>query len=307
MFGRLKGYYPKEDTETRSMYRSVYCGACYALYSEIGLKGRFLLSYENAAAFALASALIESEPSSTNLRCPLAGFGKKERYVFDFDWVPYIVDLNLYFLWLKSIDDKNDEKGYKRLCASILNRTLKSEIENVKSRLKESGFPVDDAHQAVLERNKMDFSYLDESLAISGHLFGMVGSYVAELFKRDDQKHLLSSAGAVLGKCLDLIDMIEDIRDDITHNRFNPIVEIYSNGNMDHNEILHKAENDIVYLARELCCDLAIHLDSMHVKRNLELIRGIFGRSIERCFMEAFSKSAKCNQKCELRRSTPDG
>jgi hypothetical protein len=268
MFGRLRGYFKKTDSESLDLYRKAYCGACYALDSRFGPKGRLILSYELVAAFALINSLTDSEVSEVSNTCPLRGFGKRDRFVFDNPPVNDLLDLYLYITYLKASDDESDEKGLRRILASIFKSAIRKEIAGIESKLIENGFPVADAKELVAQRNHVKISWLDESLNQSSELIGHFAAYMADRFGFESCKSEIVSLGHNLGRCIDLIDMIEDLHSDLKNHRFNPIVEIYSDNSRDSKKLLQLADSDLRYLASELACDLAISLDSLPLRRN---------------------------------------
>lgn len=297
MFGRLRGYFKKNDSESYDLYRKTYCGACYALDRRFGPKGRLLLSYELVAAFALIGSLTYSEFVLVSNSCPLRGFGKRDRFDFNNPSVNDLLDLYLFIIYLKASDDESDEKGLRRILASIFKSAIRKEIIGIESKLIENGFPVENAKELVAQRNQVKISWLDESLNQSSELIGFFAAYVADRFGFESCKPEIVSLGHNLGRCIDLIDMIEDLHSDLKNHRFNPIAEIYLDNSRDSRKLLQLADRDLRYLASELSCDLAISLDNLPLRRNNELVRGIFGRSIE----FRFSKLLKLEKSCECK------
>jgi hypothetical protein len=295
MFGRLRGYFKKTDRESHDLYRKTYCGACYALDRRFGPKGRLLLSYELVAAFALIGSLMDSEFGLVSNSCPLRGFGKRDRFVFDNSSVNDLLDL--YIIYLKASDDESDEKGLRRILASIFKSAIKKEINGIEKKLIENGFPVTNAKELVTQRNHVKINWLDESLNQSSELIGFFAAYIADRFGFENCKSEIVSLGHNLGRCIDLIDMIEDLHSDLKHHRFNPIVELYRDNSHDSKKLLQIADNDLKYLASELSCDLAISLDNLPLRQNSELVRGIFGRSIEFRFRKILHIEEQCECK----------
>ncbi|MFH1516076.1 MAG: DUF5685 family protein [bacterium] len=295
MFGRLRGYFHKCDKETLNQYRSVYCGSCYALADKIGTKGRMILSYEFTASVALVMSLRDEEMRETVLRCPLKGIKSRNRIVLEQSWIDDLVKLKMFLMYLKAKDEEDDERGLRRYAAGMFQRIYKFDFDDVKLRLNEVGFDVEHASELVSERNAKKYSWLDESLEISSELFGEIGKAIAGISGKKDYSEDLISLGNSLGRCIDLIDMIEDLSGDLRRNQYNPIVDIYSNGSRNKKAIMQRASEDINYLSDELKCDLSISLNNLKLRRNDELIRGIFGRSIEFAFARALGyKKQEC-------------
>jgi hypothetical protein len=296
MFGRLKGYYLKNDSESRSTYRSIYCGTCLALHDHLGAKGRLLLTYEIVAAFSMLTSLLDENPQSTRLNCPLSGFGARDRHIFNQEWVRNLLDFYLLIIRLKALDDIDDESQSRRLLSKVFMKSFQKEISKAIERISATGLSIENMEILVRSRNSADFKYLDESLETSALLFGQIGQNIVQIAGFQNLSDDFSRLGSTLGRCLDLIDMIEDLPGDIRKNRFNPLKVLYSeNGKSDSRHILDNAHNDITYLAGELSCDLAIDLKAIPFKRNENLIKGIFGRSIEKGFADALNlKKQSC-------------
>jgi hypothetical protein len=290
MFGRLRGYFHKNDSDSLWLYQSVYCGACNALADKFGAKGRIVLSYEFTAAAALLLSLDDTSPSETPLRCPLKGIGKRNCVVFDQKWISDLIDLYLCLMHLKASDDLDDERGLKRLPAQMFQKAFKIDNDEIKQKMLEINFDFELAKKLVAERNTNDFEWLDESLEASAQLFGEIGKSVSYISGRQDMKTELTKLGENLGRCVDLIDMLEDLPADLKRNRFNPLAHIYANGSRKPTVIRKNASDDIDYLVKQLSCDLAISLQNLELKRNEQLIKGIYGHSIEFSFFKALGK-----------------
>lgn len=290
MFGRLRGYFHKNDRDSLILYQSVYCGACNALADKLGAKGRIILSYEFTAAATLLLALDDETPKETALRCPLKGIGKRNCAVFDQKWVSDLIDLYLCLMHLKASDDLDDERGLKRIPARIFQRTFRIDNEEIKEKMLEINFDYQLANNLVAERNKNDFEWLDESLDASAQLFGEIGKSISHISGRQDMETELTKLGESLGRCIDLIDMLEDLHADLKRNRSNPLAQLYSNGSRKPAVIRKNASDDIDYLVKQLSCDLAISLRNLRLERNQELIKGIYGRSIEFSFFKALGR-----------------
>lgn len=299
MFGRLRGYFHKTDRESLSLYQSVYCGTCNALADRIGAKGRVVLSYEITAAAALLLSIDDTPPKETELRCPLKGIGKRSCVVFDQNWMDGLTNLYVCLMHLKATDDLDDERGLKRLPAQLFQKVFQTDRDEIKSRMAEIGFDYQLAESLIADRNKKDFEWLDESLEISARLFGEIGKSISRIAGRQDLESELTSMGESLGRCIDLIDMLEDLRADLKRNRFNPLVQMYANGSKKPAVIINNASDDVEYLIKQLSFDLAISLRNLKLARNQELIRGIFGRSIEFSFFKALGK--KKPKACKLK------
>jgi hypothetical protein len=289
MFGRLKGYLAKSDSISRELYRSIYCGTCYALGENLGLFGHFLLSNEMVAAFALTSELSDAEQNHVSLLCPFAGIKPRKRIDFDKNISRRIVDIYLLLLDMKLDDDIHDERGYRKLVAQYEKKIFTGKALDARTRLASNGFPVDEFRQLISSDTNCDFKSLDDATYQTGRIFGSIAMEIGLISNRVDIIDELKSFGSAVGQVLTLIDMLDDLPSDMKLGRHNPIARIYGKHSNNASEILRNARDDILYLAREYLCDIAFCLSALKPVRHEELLRGIFGRSIEKALSNHFS------------------
>jgi len=299
MFGRLKGYFPHNDIDSRELYRSIYCGSCFTLNNSLGLFGRVLLSHELAAAFTLISALSKNKFPSVSFFCPFTGIKSRKRVDFDKESSRRIIDLYLFLLGLKLEDNLQDERYIRRIIAGCGKGMIFRAFRDSESRLKENEFPVEKVKSIILSSNSNRVSNIDEIICLSGNLFGLVAGEIARIINRQDINNEIIAFGESVGRVIALVDMLDDLSSDLKLKRPNPIAFIYGKNSNDVREILRNASDDLFYLTNEYLCDISIFLSSLKPFRYEELLRGVFGRSMERALLKHFGNKSQDGIVCE--------
>lgn len=282
MFGRLKAYFPQDDTQSRDLYRLIYCGSCYALSNSLGFLGRLFLSYELVASFALHFILYHDEIPTVRFYCPFGGIKSRKRFDFDRIKSGQIVDLYLLVLGLKFDDNMEDERYHRKLFSRAGKFIIKNALEESESRLIKSGFPLDSLKSVVLTNGYEIKNPLEDMIWLCGEFFGIIGREIARISNRTDSIEEVSELGRSVGRLIALCDVLDDLSSDLAYTRFNPLIEMYRRAGDDSRAILSNAKDDILYLAEQYLCDLSICLSSLNEIRYPELLKGIFGRSLER-------------------------
>ena len=288
MFGYLKGYFLKEDDFSKEQYKAVYCGACHSLALNLGPMGRLLLSHELVALFSIAKAFSKKDSPEAAFFCPLAGIKKRKRIELEENQARRIINLYLILLDLKIKDNLRDEHGFRHFASSIGKSILARVIPGSDSKDIDFNFPYDDIESLVRKDNQDNFTNLDEAFEKSSIFFSIIGECAAGIIEREDLIDDLKILGESVGRSLSLIDTLDDLRDDVRTGRPNPLVKIHGDSSQRAADIFDRARDDASCLAHEYLCDIAIALQNLPSNPWDELLRGVFGRPLERAFSRHF-------------------
>ena len=220
MFGYVminKGDLKVRELET---YQSFYCGLCQKLKERYGLSGQLTLSYDLTFVVILLTGLYEPKVKKGTTHCVIHPLKKQPIQVDVFS--DYAADMSILLNYYKCMDDWADEQKIdRRLFAELLKRkfggleaSYSGKAEKVKELL--------DKLSAGEAENSSDLDYMA----------GIFGEIMAEIlaWREDEWKENLRRMGFFLGKFIYLCDAYEDLEEDLTEGRYNPLTKL-SEGN----------------------------------------------------------------------------
>ncbi|SUY47835.1 Uncharacterised protein [Clostridium putrefaciens] len=270
MFGYVTPCKMELKIKDFEIFKAYYCGVCKSIKSSYGNIPRISLNYDMTFLAILIDALLD-EPFHLNLkRCPVHPL-KKRLYVTNNNSVNYASNLNITLTHYKLLDDLNDEKDFKyKILYSISNLYIKKNplyLKDVESQIQISLEKLSTQEKNINETNIDSIS--DTFADLTGIL---LTSYN---FKDHSFIEDLYWLGYNLGKWIYLIDAIDDLKDDMKHNKFNPINHCFNENNLSYLEfyplIKDRVEFTLVYCASQ-CIDIFYKLP---IKKNKDLIENI--------------------------------
>lgn len=213
MFGYLVPVQSELSKELKDEYRARYCGLCRAIGMRYGNVLRTALSYEMTFLILLLDGIsgAEASPPSKCIKHPL-----RKSTTEPSPNEAYAADLTILLLAAKQADDAQDEKS--RTSRLLLKKFLP------KAELAAERRPTE---AAIIKTSLQSLSDMETAGEIRPDLpAGCFGKLVGEVFAEasENEKELLYRFGCQLGKLLYLMDAVEDLRSDLKHERYNPLV-----------------------------------------------------------------------------------
>ncbi len=226
MFGYVKAYTPELRMREHEFYRAVYCGLCKSMKKLTGAASTFTLSYDMVFLALCRMAVTGDRYEVTVERCGMNPFRRKKRATMsDGEELRYAASVSALLSYHKLSDDKNDEKGIKRLCASLL-------LPGAERRLRRASLPreladaVEEELMALCELENKRLPSVDGGADIFGRLLGRIFAHGIE----GDGARILFEVGKGVGRFIYVIDAADDADEDAESGRYNPLLALWESG-----------------------------------------------------------------------------
>ena len=219
MFGYVRPYRAELKCKDFDLYRATYCGLCRKLRQRYGLLAPLFLTYDFTF---LAMLLWEREESFTPCfsRCYANPFCKKTMCP-DSSALDLAADESVILTYWKVKDSVRDERGLKAALAGGLALLLTPGYRKA-ARLRS------DFDRAV-QKNLSALGQLEQekcaSLDRSADAFAQI--LAAAVPESNDQSRILKQLLYHVGRWIYLIDARDDLKEDQTEGRYNPILLRY--------------------------------------------------------------------------------
>ena len=274
MFGYvtpLKGEMKVKDFERFKCY---YCGLCCHIKKQFGNIPRIALNYDMTFLGLLLDALSPDEVKVSKHLCILHP-SQKKFVIDDNKALSYAAAINLSLFYYKLVDDVNDDKDLKSRAGIIALSPYKKRFspaitdinKNISACLNEL---------SLLEKNK-SFTSIDEICDPFSRLVGIVlRDFPYEL--KDDSEELrnnLYSLGYSLGKWIYLIDALDDLKEDMEKNKFNPINFLYNKDHLKYEDFLEQIKPKIEFTILNCGYTCNVSLDNLNLTRNEDILYNI--------------------------------
>ena len=223
MFGYVKVNSAELRVREHELYRGAYCGLCRSMGKCTGQCSRMALSYDFAFLAIVRLALTGEDIAFERKRCGVHPLRKRSVMMQNsqLEFCAYAASILNYH---KLLDDKNDEKGFKRLRASLLMPTVK---HGRKKALK-NGYGELDAKVAELLGSLAEFEKRGEiSVDTPAEIFGQILGEICSCGLDGTEARIASSLGSHVGRWIYIADALDDMADDKRLGRYNPILLMY--------------------------------------------------------------------------------
>lgn len=252
MFGFVVANLDKLNQEQRGYYRACYCGLCKALGKRHGAIGRTTLTYDMTFLILLLSSLEKEKPELKTLHCAVHPLQKHSCFTSRF--TPYAADMNIILAYQQKMDDWQDDR---RLAALSQAKLIGKNAQKIKQVYPRQYAAIDQAMRGLHLMEKDGVTIPDIPANAFGHLLGEI--FVCEGDMPKEQE--LRAFGYALGRFIYLMDAVLDFRDDIRHERYNPLIAVPSG---EHEGILQ------MLMAQVTSC-----YDLLQIEQNNEILENV--------------------------------
>ena len=232
MFGYLLPLNSELKVKDYQYFKAYYCGLCNEIKKQYGNIPRFCLSYDLTFIGFLLEGLSSTPLFSKSIKCIKHPF-ETTIIANSTNSLTYMSHLSILIFDLKLRDNIEDDNSKKSLFFHYILKPSNSKSIN---ELKEISVKISDnlSKLSLLEKSK-NFSSLDEISEPFSDLMGiMIKDYPYQF--DDDSKIIrenLYRLGYFIGKWIYLMDALDDLNDDISNNKFNPLNYLYNPNNFD--------------------------------------------------------------------------
>jgi len=227
VYGYIRTYAPELKVREQEYYRAAYCGLCRAMGECTGQRSRLTLSYDFTF-FALMRMAITGEPAATRRRrCLLHPFRRRPMMEIS-DPLILSAYASALLVYHKNRDDRADERGGKRLRATLLapyTRGLRRDVRRHYESL-------DDEVAAIMARLSELEASLPPSVDRPAEVFGELMAYLLSWRLEGGEQTLAKTIGRHVGRWVYIIDAADDFEEDVKKGRYNPLACLYNDPNM---------------------------------------------------------------------------
>lgn len=219
LFGYVVANIEQLDEAQRARYQQVYCGLCRALGERHGARCRLTLTYDMTFLILLLSALqAEDDMRVEPFRCPMHPVKKRESAMNA--WTDYAADVNVVLAYYQKMDDWTDDRSTWALAQA---KVIGSQVEAVCKRLPRQCEAIAKGLEALSSLEKSGEPNPDLPAAAFGSILGAVFTPEGAEPSQD-----LYAFGDKLGRFVYLMDAVVDLKKDIRHEQYNPMVFVDS-------------------------------------------------------------------------------
>ena len=215
MFGFVVANTEKLTEEQKNRYRALYCGLCRKLGERHGNSARMMLTYDLVFLILVLSSVFEGEVLHCAQASCIAHPRKKRTFITD-TFTEYAADMNVALAYYNCMDDWSDDNSMKaRFQAQLLGKGLQETARLYPRQTK----AMSRCLHALDEVEKNNETNPEIPANIFGELMG-------ELFRFDDSdvSEQLYDFGCALGRFVYLMDAYVDLKNDIRHQKYNPLI-----------------------------------------------------------------------------------
>lgn len=219
LFGYVVANIEQLDEAQRARYQQVYCGLCRALGERHGARCRLTLTYDMTFLILLLSALqAEDDMRVEPFRCPMHPVKKRESAMNA--WTDYAADVNVVLAYYQKMDDWTDDRSAWALAQA---KAIGSQVEAVCKRLPRQCEAIAKGLEVLSSLEKSGEPNPDFPAAAFGSILGAVFTPEGAEPSQD-----LYAFGDKLGRFVYLMDAVVDLKKDIRHEQYNPMVFVDS-------------------------------------------------------------------------------
>lgn len=228
MFGYIRTDTSELRVRENEYYRAVYCGLCRAQGKCTGQCSRMTLSYDMVFLALLRLAISGENPPIKRGRCIAHPF-KKRNYLAYCDSLAYCANASALLVYGKTVDDLSDEKGFKRLKASL----AKPFAKHMRNKTHESFRALEEKIDAGLGRLAEIEKEKLPSVDLPAERFGEILSDILSFGLEGNDARIMKNIGRHIGRWIYIVDAADDLEDDLRKNRFNAFACLYGDKPLD--------------------------------------------------------------------------
>lgn len=260
MFGYVQIRKPELKIKDYTVYHGFYCGLCERLRKRYGFKGQITLTYDMTFMAVFLSSLYDADNVITEKRCIMHP-AKKQKIIYN-RYTDYCADMNMLLCYYHCLDDKHDDNSFKGYAGTMLYDKVHKETARLYKRQARK-------IRKCLRRLSQIEKDKDAELFVAADCFGYLLAEVM-CFKKDYFEKEVRGFGFHFGRFVYIMDAFDDIREDIEHNRFNPLKKMYFSH--DDNDIFNKKVYDILISEMSEAC---AHFEKLPCVDHIDILRNI--------------------------------
>ena len=274
MFGYVTPLKGELKVKEYELFRAYYCGVCNSIKRDFGNIPRMTLNYDMTFLAILLDSLNKNKINIVHKNC-IAHPLQKRNIVIENEATAYAAAMNISLFYFKVLDDVKDDKDLKSKFLSLTllpyKRKFSHSVQKINDIIKEN--------LSILsnyEDNK-SFSSIDEICHPFSVIVGeILKNYPNEILNdSEESRSNLYDLGYGLGKWIYLVDALDDLKEDMEKNKFNPINYLYNTNNLSYEELIIQIRDRIEFNILSCGCRCKESLDKLSLHKNKEILENI--------------------------------
>lgn len=271
MFGYVTPLKSELKVKEFEYFRSYYCGLCNEIKREYGNIPRFCLSYDLTFVAFLLDGLFNESLNFQAIKC-LRHPNKTTIISSKTKALNYCSSLSILLFDYKLKDNIKDDKSIKSKFFELMlsSSTKKSLLQlNTLSDKISNNLSI----LSSLENSK-SFSSIDEICDPFSDIMGCILSdfpYTLEE-ENDEIRSDLYYLGYFIGKWIYLIDALDDLKDDINTNSFNPYLVLFNKKNLDYEDLILSSIDEIDFCITNCIVNCSDFLKKIPFKKHYSIL-----------------------------------
>jgi len=232
--------------ENKKEYRAQYCGMCHSLGKRYGIISKMSLNFDMTFLSMVLQETYGEKVKVNEAKC-LPHMIKKHRYVLS-EYTDYATDMNIIMCCGKFRDDIVDDNSTSAKINAML---FKKAEKKVSALHKEKYGKFCECLKVLSELEKQGETNPDIPASVFGEMMG-------EMFSVGEKAEQLYKFGYELGRFVYIMDACCDLKYDLKHEKYNPMVrtphenfvrilEVIMSECIKHANALGIMENKIIY------------------------------------------------------------
>jgi hypothetical protein len=274
MFGYITPLKSELKIREFNQFKGYYCGLCFSIKKHFGNLPRMTLNYDMTFLALLLDGL-NSQDINVELKRCMSHPTLKKPVVIDNNALSYAAAMNVSLVYFKLLDDVKDDKDLK-------SKALAFGLSKYKNKFSPSITLINNIIKENLNKlstleDQKNFTSIDEICDPFSHIVGKI----LELYPHviiDDNEHTrrtLYEFGYSLGKWIYLIDALDDLKEDMEHNKFNPINHLFNKEHLEHKAFLNIILERIEFSILSCGCTCRDTLSKLNLMRNKDILENI--------------------------------
>ncbi|MBD7912415.1 DUF5685 family protein [Clostridium cibarium] len=300
MFGYVVPLKSELKVKDFNQFRAYYCGLCFSIKKHFGNIPRMTLNYDMTFLALLLDGLNPDKVKVEYKRC-MSHPTNKKLVVLDNNALSYAANMNISLVYFKILDDVNDDNDLKSrtfaLGLSPYKKKFSKSITHINEIIKENL-----SNLTKLEKSK-NFTSIDEIC----DPFSIIVGKILELYPHkiiddsEETRSKLYSLGYSLGKWIYLVDALDDLKDDMEKNKFNPLNYLYNKDNLPYDKFFQTIKSRLEFSILNSACTCRDMLNELSLERNREILENIVNLGLMDKYTNA-ANGCKCkkNKKKDL-------
>ncbi|MBE6052074.1 MAG: hypothetical protein E7214_15870 [Clostridium sp.] len=282
MFGYITPVTDELKVKDFEVFRSYYCGLCFAIKDKFGNLPRYSLNYDVTFFTVILDSLSIEETIISEKTCIKHPYNKKTYVVYN-SALDYAADLNLALVYYKVKDDVLDESNIKssfllKILTPYYKRLTHKNLDSIISN------SLEELH--MLEMKKESIS-IDEISHPFSHIMGSIFKLCPFEIINDSPKirDTLYNFGYIFGKWIYLIDALDDLKKDMENSRYNPIDQVYNKRKLPYKNFINTIKENMDFTLMSLAVNCSDILKELPINKNKEIIDNVINLGLLNKYM----------------------